>query len=70
MALDRAEKRRIHREDAKWVGKPLLMGRGAKPFEANVRHLVGILGDQARPQRGLRGRRLHPGALTKRPWPA
>jgi Fe-S-cluster containining protein len=49
--LDRAEKRRIQREDAKWVGKPLVLGRGARPFEANVRHLVSLLRDTARPQR-------------------
>ena len=51
MALERAEKRRIQREDAKWIGKPLVMNRGAKPFEANVRHLAGLLRDQSRPQR-------------------
>lgn len=51
MALDRAEKRRIQREDAKWIGKPLVLGRGPRPFEANTRHLVGILTDKSRPQR-------------------
>jgi Fe-S-cluster containining protein len=49
--LDRAEKRRIQREDAKWIGKPLVLGRGPRPFEANVRHLVGLLRDKTRPHR-------------------
>jgi Fe-S-cluster containining protein len=51
MALDRAEKRRLQREDAKWIGKPLALGRGVRGFAANVRHLAGILGDKTRPQR-------------------
>ena len=49
--LDRAEKRRIQREDAKWIGKPLMLGQGARSFEANVRHLVALLRDRSRPER-------------------
>jgi hypothetical protein len=49
--MDRAEKRRLQREDAKWIGKPLALGHGAQSFAANVRHLVGILSDKSRPQR-------------------
>jgi hypothetical protein len=51
VALDRGEKRRLQREDAKWVGKPLALGRGARSFEANVRHIAGILIDKDRPHR-------------------
>lgn len=49
--LDRSEKRRILKDDARWVGKPMPLNIGWKPFEANIRHMVSILQDDKRPNR-------------------
>lgn len=49
--LDRAEKRRLAKDDSRWIGKALALNVGARPFEANIRHLVSILRDTAEPHR-------------------
>ena len=49
--LDRSERRRLLKDDARWVGKPMPLNAGWKPFEANIRHMVSILRDEERSQR-------------------
>ncbi len=48
---DRSERRRLQKDDARWIGKPMALNTGRQPFEANIRHLVAILRDTTKPHR-------------------
>ena len=39
------------KDDARWIGKPMALNTGRRPFEANIRHLVAILRDTTKPHR-------------------
>ncbi len=52
--LSRTERRRIEKDDALWVGKPLAIDAVDRALQAKTRHLAQLLRDARTPRRASR----------------